>query len=857
MTHFANCKNWMCLTTLILFLTLGAMAHAADWTFMVYLDADNNLEPDGIDDFLEMASVGSTDDVNILVLFDRVPGYSTEYGDWKSTRRGRIERNDTPVSEWGEFVGELNMADPNTLKDFATWGIQNYPANNYALIMWNHGGGWRSRDGISKGPLSDICWDETSNNACMYNYQMRQALEQVASNTGASLDVIGFDACLMAMCEVAYEMRNLADVMVASEESEPGAGWPYNTILADLTANPSMNSAELGTVIVDRYYASYSNNYTQSAIDLNQMDNLAAVVGQFVSTMLSNWATDYDACLAQALNVRAAIDAAVIHEQSGAIMYPGAYGLAIYLPHTHDTYSEIYDSNTRWSGATGWGNFVKYYMDNMAGSWIEDARNQTMYFSSRENLDLYDFCVELWNNRPPNILVTPESTFQAKAAHGGPFSMTNLVYTIENVSDETIAWTASTVASWLDIDRESGSLTPGQSTQVRVSLNAYAYRFPGGSFSADVVFTDLNISQEQKRKAVLAIEKTPYGAFFWEPLNHDPGWTRDSGWAFGVPQGFEGDPDSGFVGQNVYGYNLNGAYENAMAEKALRTRAINCSGRDNVHLRFMRWIGVENNTYDEASVQVSTNGSNWTTVWENPDYVLQDTEWTEVVFDISSIADNQSTVYVKWVMGATDLSVTYSGWNIDDIALMEGAGSPGAAQFGDTQYVDVNCTGNVTASVWDFSDEQWVASSRFRGNGALAYTAPRNTWIVQCLYDEDAGQWVQGTYLYNQGWRGKNPGTATASKTQGPIVPTIAATHNRPQSSPIFSETQSLVGHAPGNFSIQCFDYNLGNWTAQIEAYRFEILAYPSPAGHWMVNCLYDLDSGQWAEGAYVYPQSW
>ena len=88
-------------------LYLTPYAKSADWTFMVYLDADNNLESAGIDDFLEMASVGSDGNVNIVVQFDRIPGYDRSYGNWTNCQRFLITPDMTPsvenaVSDWGD-----------------------------------------------------------------------------------------------------------------------------------------------------------------------------------------------------------------------------------------------------------------------------------------------------------------------------------------------------------------------------------------------------------------------------------------------------------------------------------------------------------------------------------------------------------------------------------------------------------------------------------------------------------------------------------------------------------------------------------------------------------------------------------
>ncbi|MFX1338923.1 MAG: clostripain-related cysteine peptidase, partial [Promethearchaeota archaeon] len=211
----------------------------ADWTFLVYLDGDNNLESAGISDFLEMASVGSDTTISIVVQFDRTSGYSTLYGDWQTTKRFYITNGMTPTVDNALIdLGELNMGEQATLSDFISWGTSAFPADNYALILWNHGGGWKESNEQDPDVFKSVCWDDTSFGDCLTQIELKNALV----SAGVHFDLIGFDACLMAMAEVDYQIKDWADVRVGSEESEPGDGWPYDTILADLISSPSMNA---------------------------------------------------------------------------------------------------------------------------------------------------------------------------------------------------------------------------------------------------------------------------------------------------------------------------------------------------------------------------------------------------------------------------------------------------------------------------------------------------------------------------------------------------------------------------------------------------------------------------------------
>ncbi|MDF7801033.1 hypothetical protein P4C99_16270 [Pontiellaceae bacterium B1224] len=152
-------------------------------------------------------------------------------------------------------------------------------------------------------------------------------------------------------------------------------------------------------------------------------------------------------------------------------------------------------------------------------------------------------------------------------------------------------------------------------------------------------------------------------------MDEDPGWTTEGQWAFGNPQGLDGDPSSGYTGENVYGYNLAGKYANSQPQYWLTTPALDCSGTTNVVLRFQRWLQIESASYDHAYIQISSDGTRWQSVWSHSGSSLRTSAWQEMEYDISAYADENATVYLRWGMGTTDGSVNYCGWNIDDVEI--------------------------------------------------------------------------------------------------------------------------------------------------------------------------------------------
>lgn len=246
----------------------------AKWTFMVFMNGDNNLEYYADLDLNEMKSVNSTNDLNIIVQLDRF----SMSGAWRYRVLHKY------LQEVWSTTSELDFGSPNTLRDFVIWTINNYPADRYALIIWDHGAGWRRKTLGLRG----ISYDETSG-TIMTMAQLKSALSQV----GRKIDLLGMDACLMAMMEVAYQVKDYADYLVGSEESEPAYGWPYDTILTELVSNPNMGPSTLASIIVNKYsvYYSSSRKVTQSAIDLSKIVDLKNACDSLALTLKNNMNT--------------------------------------------------------------------------------------------------------------------------------------------------------------------------------------------------------------------------------------------------------------------------------------------------------------------------------------------------------------------------------------------------------------------------------------------------------------------------------------------------------------------------------------------------------------------------------------
>ncbi|MFH2056200.1 MAG: hypothetical protein ABIJ61_09605 [bacterium] len=188
---------------------------------------------------------------------------------------------------------------------------------------------------------------------------------------------------------------------------------------------------------------------------------------------------------------------------------------------------------------------------------------------------------------------------------------------------------------------------------------------------------------------------------FADGFESDLGWLISGGqWEIGTPTGGGGnwgppDPDAAYSGENVLGYNLDGDYGNFLPEYHVTSPAINCAGLIDTELRFWRWLGVERPAYDHAYLRLSTNGTSWTTLWEN-EVDIKDTMWTEQVFDISGYADGQPTVYLRFTMGTTDPGYNGCGWNIDELSVV-GNACKGPYVCGDA---NADLIANITDAVY-------------------------------------------------------------------------------------------------------------------------------------------------------------
>ena len=302
----------------------------AKWTFMVYLDGDNDLDPYSQADLNEMMSVGSDSNVTILVQRD---GYGTKTVRYK-VKKGSL----TTLSE----LGELDMSSSDTLRDFISYGIKNHPADHYALVLWDHGSGWKAVNTTvgTKALIND--WDNNGvRSAAAANYYIAKGIREAAASTGVTLDVIGIDACDMSTLEAVYEFRDLAGYLVSSQDLIDTSGWDYADLLSRLTANPTMSSRTFASTMVESYkkYAE-SEGLTEATLSALQLGSGVETVAASVNTAAVS--------LRQRLNAEST-RAAALSLLTGARASVQSFDQTI----NTDTYVDLYDLGAYLEGPGG------------------------------------------------------------------------------------------------------------------------------------------------------------------------------------------------------------------------------------------------------------------------------------------------------------------------------------------------------------------------------------------------------------------------------------------------------------------------------------------------------------------------
>lgn len=253
-----------------------------EWTFLLFLNGHNNLDSFGSMNINSMEEVGSSDKVNFVVQWASLANQDTQR--LYITKDSDKSKVTSPVIE---KMPAVDMGDYKELVKFIEWGVKKYPAKKYFVAVWNHGSGWHR---IKQDIYRDISYDENTGNH-ITTEQLGTALKEASQIIGKKIELYASDACLMAMAEVAGEMKDSVSFFAGSQDLEPGEGWPYSTFMKRWVANPLIDGAELGKILTEEYVKSYNGgiygfkNVTFSAFDLSKYPSLAIAIGNLSTTI--------------------------------------------------------------------------------------------------------------------------------------------------------------------------------------------------------------------------------------------------------------------------------------------------------------------------------------------------------------------------------------------------------------------------------------------------------------------------------------------------------------------------------------------------------------------------------------------
>jgi hypothetical protein len=279
------------------------------WTIVVYMSADNELEANALQDMNELEAGGAeAAGITVLALLDRAPAHDTSDGDWTDTRLYRV-RDDangldaTIVSERlaspelglaSDAATELDMGNPSTLTALLAFAARSFPAEHLALVIWGHGTGWRlgRSDAGPRRPLSGVRvagFDDSSAGDPLYTAEIAAAM------AGSGVEVLGLDVCLGAMLETAYELRECAQILVASEDVTSPDGWEYHGLLQRLAAGDLSRDAFVAAA-VDAYAEQYATTAgsTISALDLGRIGAVNESLNAFSDALWAAVSGDAD-----------------------------------------------------------------------------------------------------------------------------------------------------------------------------------------------------------------------------------------------------------------------------------------------------------------------------------------------------------------------------------------------------------------------------------------------------------------------------------------------------------------------------------------------------------------------------------
>jgi hypothetical protein len=557
------------------------------WTILAYADGNNNIDYSHtgasftIMDVQEMEKVGSSDNVKIVTML----GCMKRSGICRYYYMGKYPNDfgDSISSTVLQDLGIKDMSEPTTLKNFISYGVSQYPADHYVLIIDDHGGGWR-------GTCSD---DQSGGGKMMTLPQLKQALTW----TGApKFDVIIFHACLMSMMEVAYELRQKSNYMVASQFTMPMQSILGSEFWMDyLTKNPNTTDSALAASVVDAIQTAAINKgktFHAASTDLSKIENVVAKVsnlgldlpseaanywGEVLDAWNKTW-TDKDApdfvdlyqfavnlsteehlkniniITNEVTALKEAISTAVTRNKTNATGVTRG-GLCIWFPWKTSQFTESDSSDyvkLDFQSAQ-WHNFLSIFVHSLA----QDVTGTLVIHSNPSGAEIFVNGTDQQCQTPITFTDVPAASYAIKLTKQGYIDWDSTV--------QVEAGKTTTVNAVLTPSGGTGASISGTVYYSGHTLSAYVKAY-ADTLDQSLVPYSIALAQVNPSNGSYTIQISQLASAIelvveaWDDANNNQEWDSGDGWGF-YDANSNGNWDTGDIitlspGQNLTGINI-------------------------------------------------------------------------------------------------------------------------------------------------------------------------------------------------------------------------------------------------------------------------------------------------------------
>lgn len=350
--------------------TAQAAEDGESWSVFWYL-CGTDLESDGsaaTANIEEAMQADLPENVNFIIQTGGTKQWATDAISAENLQRFRMDGSDLTLVDEQPL---MSMGEAQTLGNFLQWGVEQYPADKYMVLFWNHGG----------GSVAGVEFDELFENDSLTLSELSEGLAMAETE----FELIGFDTCLMATLETAAAVAPYGKYLVASEEYEPGGGWDYTAWLSHIANDPGTDGLALGKAICDSYYekCALSGDEAMATLSVTDLGQISVLSEAFdgMAAELAGASGDID-------SLRNIVQGAGRTESYGGNTDEEGYTNMVDLNHLAANLSEVIPAQTQ-AVSDALGAAVLY---NVNGEQRAEASGLSVFYpleTTSEELDQY------------------------------------------------------------------------------------------------------------------------------------------------------------------------------------------------------------------------------------------------------------------------------------------------------------------------------------------------------------------------------------------------------------------------------------------------------------------------------------